>query len=392
MRILLMPSSFPPVLGGLQTVVHTLAKHLPASGHDVLVVTNRYPRSLPGQEIIDGVRVYRWHFLSPHLEDLIRRRPDLFMASLYFCPSVFLRLYQLMRTYRPEVINIHFPDAQVPFVLWLKRCFEFRLVVSLHGHDIERWFETGRSTSALPPHDATGLRPGRNSLRSLLRQADAVTACSRNLLEQAIRLESSVGEKGHVVHNGIDLDRFKDSTYFQHPRPYILSLGRLCRQKGFDMLLDAFARVAPNHPGIDLLIAGDGEEREALQAQARRLGLAGRVSFFGRATPDEVVQLLNACLFVAVPSRLESFGIVALEALAAGKVVLATLVGGLPEFLTGSSNLLVEPKVNSLADGLRRLLERRTELELTGRRNRERATSLTWARAVEKYLTAYCGD
>jgi glycogen(starch) synthase len=385
MRVLLISSSYPPVLGGLQSVAHTLARNLIQRGHDVQVVTNRYPRSLPAKEVLDGVSVHRWLFLTPDLGHLRERRPDLFLASLYFFPSTLFRLTRLMRTFRPEVVNIHFPDAQVPFVHWLRRWFDFRLVVSLHGHEIERWFLDEPSSIVHRP--SSMLR----RLRSILQEANAVTACSHYLLSKAIQLESSVAEKGRIIQNGIDAERFKDETSYPHPRPYILAYGRLTYQKGFDMLLSAFAQVAQGNPKVDLIIAGDGQEREALQSQARGLELDRRVHFFGRATPKEVVQLLNGCLFVVVPSRSDTFGITALEALAAGKPVLATRVGGLPELLDGSVHRLVEPAVDALVEGLGEWLARHSEIKMLGERNRDRAVKYAWPQVVKRYLEAYSG-
>jgi glycosyltransferase involved in cell wall biosynthesis len=89
------------------------------------------------------------------------------------------------------------------------------------------------------------------------------------------------------------------------------------------------------------------------------------VHFHGKASPEQVIDLLNGCAFVAIPSRVEPFGIVALEALAAGRPVLATRVGGMAEFLeqllasrpgTGAPVTLVAPRVEALADGLRACL------------------------------------
>jgi glycogen synthase len=361
MRILLIPNTYAPVLGGLQTVTHNLAKHLLGSGHQVQVVTNRYPRSLPAHEMLEGVPIHRLLLLSPNIDSLRRRRPDLFLASCYFSPHSSWRLRNLMRSFRPRVVNVHFPDHQIRFVLALRRQFEFRLVVSLHGHDIEKI--------------GNGLVPS-TRLQSILREADAVTACSQHLLDQAIRVEPSIAAKGQVIHNGVDPERFTDKSFHFHPRPYLFAFGRLTHKKGFDMLLEAFAQAQAAVQGTDLIIAGEGEEWNALGLQAQRLGLAGRVHFRGRATPEEVVRLLNGALFVVVPSRSEPFGIVALEALAAGKPLLATSTGGLAEFLTKfsgdkanseqSKNLLfgsapvvtlVEPKVDELATGLRRMFE-----------------------------------
>src|SRR5262249_37085033 len=134
LKILLMPASYPPVLGGLQTVAHALARQLLARGHAVRVATNRYPRSLPAAETLDGVLVQRWPFLRPCWDQLCRGRADLFLASLYYGPSVRARMARLVQRFRPDVVNVHFPDRQAPFVLALRRQFNFRLVASLHGH------------------------------------------------------------------------------------------------------------------------------------------------------------------------------------------------------------------------------------------------------------------
>jgi len=357
MRLLLLTASYPPILGGLQTVAHTLAQRL-QHGHDVRVVTNRYPRSLPAQDVLDGVSVQRWLFLTPDAEDLCRGRPDLFLASCYFYPSTLIRLLRLMQTFRPEVVNVHFPDSQLPFVLWLRRRFAFRLVVSLHGHEVERWFEPETDMIADQPNAG---RRGRGAaisrLRSILQEADAITACSRYLLDKAIQIEPAAA-KGRVIYNGVDLERFHDKTPYLHQRPYILAFGRLTYKKGFDMLLDAFAQVALEHQHVDMILAGEGEERQRLQAQVGRLGLAERVLFFGRADACEVVRLLNGCRFVVVPSRQEPFGIAALEALAAGKPVLATCVGGLVELVQGPGTRLVVPSVAAIRQGLAQWLDR----------------------------------
>src|SRR3954451_16666140 len=98
MRILLLSNSYPPVLGGLQTVAHAVARHLVGRGHQVQVVTNRYPRSLPEYEVIDGVPVHRWLFLTPRWTTLRQGRADLLLASLYCYPSTRRRLVSLARS------------------------------------------------------------------------------------------------------------------------------------------------------------------------------------------------------------------------------------------------------------------------------------------------------
>ena len=380
---MLVPASYPPVLGGLQTVVQSLARHL-VSQHEVRVVTNRYPRSLLAHEVLENFTVERRLFLSPRISDLLKGRLDLFLSSFYFYPSTLNYLIRLMKDLRPDIVNVHFPDGQIPFILALRRRFRFRLIVSLHGHEIERW-STGNQFATQGSDAPHGLK----LLCSVLREADEVTACSNDLLSKARELEPSIEQKGHVVQNGLDLDLFNSSACYDYPRPYILSYGRLTPKKGFDLLVSAFARVAAINPDVDLVLAGSGEEETFLRTLARQAQVEHRVHFFGRAGAKQIVELLNGCMFLVVPSRKEPFGLVALEGMAAGKPVLATRVGGLSEFLDESINKLVEPSVDGLTSGLTEWLACGDKLSALGAGNRKLAAKYTWTRTVEQYLHVY---
>lgn len=381
MRILILSASFPPILGGLETAVHALACAWQDSGHQVQVVTQRHPRRLAAQEIMDGLPVWRRIFLTPRWEYLQRRRPDLFLGGLYYGPATQHWLRRKLSAFRPQVVNLHFPDAQIPFVLRLRERCSFRLVVSLHGHDVMRWTAPDAGLAPRPLSEKQGLC-------RLLQAADAVTACSADLLEQAIRLEPAVQDKGAAIPNGIDLARFQDHTVYAHPRPYLLAVGRLVPKKGFDLLIEAFAQYAKKHPNLDLLLAGAGETASALLAQAAYLGIEPRVHLLGRASPEQIVHLLNGCRALVIPSRGESFGIAALEGLAAGKPVLATRVGGLPALLVGSANRLVEPTVAALAEGLA-WLDEAVDGAALAKANRQLAARYTWDRAAASYTDVF---
>jgi glycogen(starch) synthase len=379
MQILILSASYTPVLGGLQTVTRALARHLAEKGQDVVVVTNRYPRSLPERETIDGVPVRRWLFLTPALEYLRRGRPDLLAASFHLYPTALNRLGQLMREFRPDVMNVHFPDNQIPHVLWARRRFRFRLVVSLHGDDVERLISEEPYSAA----DAAS-----TGLKTLLREADAVTACSHHLMREAAKLEASVTGKMHVIHNGVAVERFQDQSHYPHPRPYVLAYGRLVYKKGFDLLVRAFARIALTYPNLDLIIAGEGEEKGELEKLTAQSGISGRIYFYGRASELEIVRLLNGCRMVAVPSRQEPFGIVAIEALAAGRPVLATRVGGLPEVTNGAAVSLVEPTVEGLVAGLNEALCAERVCSVTDP-VQPRQKLRSWGEMTDDYMRSY---
>ena len=394
MRILLLPASYPPVLGGLQTVAHCLATQLHESGHDVRVFTNRYPRSLPAREFLEGISIERALFLFPRLRQIRSLRFDLFLAALYYAPKTVGRLERSIRGFRPDVVNVHFPGALANRVVWLRRRFDFRLVVSLHGEEVCRCQESGETKHETPgrafePANYAFQDSECAQLRSILRAADSVTACSAYLLDRAACLDPCVTPKGHVIHNGISLDRFSSDARFDHAFPYLFAYGRLTYIKGFDLLIRAFAQIADDYPEICIVLAGEGEERESLERLARSLGLWGRILFYGLATPREIVGLLNGCEFVVVPSRRETFGIVALEAMAAGKPLLTTGVGGIREFVKGSGSKEIEPTVDSLACGLRAWLGQKEELKVLGNSNRELAHPYTWDNVVLRYLDVY---
>jgi glycosyltransferase involved in cell wall biosynthesis len=118
--------------------------------------------------------------------------------------------------------------------------------------------------------------------------------------------------------------------------PLALALGRLHRNKAFDVLLEALARTT----GIRLWLAGEGPERAALEQQARKLGLGERVRFLGWR--DDAPALLAACDFLVVPSRSEPLGNTIVEAWAAKRPVLATETAGPGELIkSGETGLLV---------------------------------------------------
>ncbi len=154
---------------------HSLAQSLKARGHDVSVVTNRYPRELAPLDIVERVSITRWNFLLPRFEQLAGLRLDLFLAGLIYFPLTLTKLILRLKRDRPDVVNLHFAGAAGFFVLLARKFVPFRLVVSLHGDDVEGWSRRSKFDRWL--------------FRALLRRADKVTACSRYLLKLATQIE-----------------------------------------------------------------------------------------------------------------------------------------------------------------------------------------------------------
>jgi glycosyltransferase involved in cell wall biosynthesis len=137
----------------------------------------------------------------------------------------------------------------------------------------------------------------------------------------------------------------------------LLCLAALIRRKGIDALLEALAVLARGGRRPTLWLAGEGEERAALEAEARRLGLGERAHFLGRR--DDTGDLLAACDVFVLPSRREGLGVAALEAMAAGRAVVCSAVGGLADSVVdGRTGLHVQPEdVEGLAAALAQLLD-----------------------------------
>ncbi len=155
--------------------------------------------------------------------------------------------------------------------------------------------------------------------------------------------------KVHCVYNGVDLSRFYPRPPSQSVRatlglpgnvPVVMSVGRFVQYKAYDDLLECAALVNQELPAAHWILVGEGECKEALQAQSKRLGLNGRVHFPGWR--KDIPDLLALCDLFVMPSHGEHFGRVLVEAMAMGKPVVATSAGGVPEIvIQGETGLLV---------------------------------------------------
>jgi glycosyltransferase involved in cell wall biosynthesis len=188
--------------------------------------------------------------------------------------------------------------------------------------------------------------------------ADFVVCVSYFGRAQAMRLvQPDQWDKLHVVRCGLPLGTAperKEST-----RTTIISVGRLSAEKGQAGLLQAFGNLAGDYPDAALVIVGDGPEGAALQAVARRLGIADRVTFTGRLSESDTLERIAAADILVLPSFMEGLPIVLMEAMAAGTAVVASRVAGIPELVKeGESGLLFTPSNwGELTDCMRRLLD-----------------------------------
>ena len=196
--------------------------------------------------------------------------------------------------------------------------------------------------------------------------ADAVNACCAFSADSLHRIDGFPMRRVEVIENGIDLSRYdpaadrialRRSLGLDPGRRYLACVARFHPVKDHATLLHAFARVAGARDGVDLLLAGDGPLRGELEAQAGRLGIAGRVRFLG--VRSDVPDLLRAVDAFALTSVSEAASLTLLEAMASRLPVVVTAVGGNPEIVRDGVEGLLVPRGDAAAaaDALLRLFD-----------------------------------
>jgi teichuronic acid biosynthesis glycosyltransferase TuaC len=193
--------------------------------------------------------------------------------------------------------------------------------------------------------------------RSVYRSACSVICVSEKVRDQVIE-GAGASVKTAVLYNGVDPQMFSPPDS-EPDSPVILSVGNLIPVKGHELLLRAFAAMQSQFPGLSLEIIGDGPERTRLQRLASEQGIAGRVHFRGRLSRRQVADGMRRATIFALPSRYEGLGCVYLEAMSAGRPVVACFGQGIDEVIEpGVNGCLIKPDdLQELTDTLTRLLQ-----------------------------------
>jgi glycosyltransferase involved in cell wall biosynthesis len=317
-NIVLSPVAYFPQTGGVPTSVRRLARGLQERGHRVVVVTPWLESTQSDRDRIDGVDVHRLPFAFPFRMLWQTPREGLGPLCRYGLRDL-RRLLRILADERAEVVDVQsLTGPNLPYLLLASRFRGCRFVGSLHGNEF-----AGMTRRAD--------RMRRLLLRSALRTSACVTAVSHRVAAEATRFCPEVAGRIVRIPTAVRVDEYQRAVPFVSRAPYILTLARLNGLKGHDVLLSAFQQVVESDPEIRLVIAGSGSQRARLHAVTLALGLANRVTFLGEVDRGRVPALLAGCRFLVLASWSEGIPNVILEAMAAGKAVVATAVGGTPE-------------------------------------------------------------
>jgi glycogen(starch) synthase len=321
---------YPPlVVGGIAAHVDGLARAMARAGHEVVVCSLHHPDE-PDDSVVDGVRVLRADPGLPWLPD------DDLVATMASANHALVKLAARLGAWRPDVVHAH--DW---LVAWagdtLATLLDVPLVATVHAT------ERGRHGGHLPP----GLPGSINSVEWWLTyQAREIIACSRFMVNEVLHSFELPPEKVHLVPNGVDTERWSQSsrTAPVEREPLVVAWGRIQYEKGFQVLARAIGELRHRVPGVRCVIAGRGSYLPELQTHIDVEGVSDIVQLAGFVPDDELHELLQRAACVVIPSLYEPFGIVALEGMAAGAPTIVARTGGLAEILDGTdAGMLFEP-------------------------------------------------
>jgi glycosyltransferase involved in cell wall biosynthesis len=372
MNICLYTGSALPKLGGQEAVVDALARQFLTQGHEPTVLA-----PMP--------RLPMWPCDQQYPYRVIRH--PRFYSTRYFVNWYRGFVSRAARKHRFDVIHCHdvYPTG---YVAVLSRDeLKIPLVITSHGGDVR----AGNARLRKP-----GMRP---RFEQAIRSADALISIGRFTTEGFLQLGADA-TKIHDIPNGVDLTPFAapvhrppDLSDEIHPGAYLLFIGRLARRKGLDVLLNALA-LLPRAAGIELVIAGSGDEQESIEQLIQQLRLTDRVKLVGRVEGAKKTWLLQNATAVVLPSRgWEAFPLVVLEAYAAGRPVVGSRIAGLEDvIIPEQTGLLFESESHEeLATALRRVRDDAGWLQQAGANARARAEDYSWDEIARRHVDMYTG-
>ena len=388
MKVAQLATRFPPGPGGVENHVAEIAPRLHAKGHAVDVYTSDLYREFPAMERLSAAvpREERTAWGAVH------RLPVWSMpGELHY--TFFRNLSDTLARDRPEIVHAHtYGTNQVAVAHRHHRRFGTPFLLSAHFHPI--WSIEGgwlrhrirgfydRRIAAGVVHDAACIvvqtREEERLLRSLgfaLPPLEIIPPGYRPLPPPTPGSPSF-------------------SAAYKIPGPFVLFVGRLASNKGLLDLAEAFAVLGRTDRTSQLVVAGeDGGQRAPFEARARDLGIADRVHVLGHVDDDALLAAAyREARLTVLPSEYEAFGLVLLESLAAGTPVVASRVGGIPEFVEdGKAGLLVPPKSPAaLAEAISRVWSDPGLAHRLGEYGREEVVPrFTWDALVDRLDALY---
>ncbi|MBN1690981.1 MAG: glycosyltransferase family 4 protein [Dehalococcoidia bacterium] len=340
---------------------------------------NKWKRYLdiPARALNEGVVTYYPRYLT--------------FPRNWFYASIGARMYRgirpavndIYRDFKFDIIHAHtaLPDGYAGCIL--KKDYVKPLVVTVHGEDLQ--FTIHRSSIY------------KNLITDVFNQADRTIAVSTKLKNIAVKETGLTESKIAVINNGYrmeetDINGRTDELRHKYAGcKILLSVSNLINSKGIELNLRAVAHLAHKYPDLKYLVIGSGSELKALRRLVHILKLEGRVEFLGQLPHSEVMKYMALCDIFCLPSWMEGFGVVYLEAAAHGKPVIACAGEGITDVVIHNRNgLLVKPRrLPGLIAAISYLLDNPDKASAMGRCARETVDGLTWSRNAGQVIDLY---
>ncbi|MFA4946328.1 MAG: glycosyltransferase family 4 protein [Candidatus Micrarchaeia archaeon] len=371
MKLLMLNPFYPPYQGGTEKHVYEVSRRL-AKNHDVTVLTARL-KGTKAEETVEGVRIVR----TPAwvLNDLPHPLP----------PPVPVTPFSLLDLAREakkvDLVHIHnrfvYGSADVTLV---KRHLKKKLGITIHN---ARTVGIDAATDALGQFydDVIG--------KSTMKACTCIAGVSRATIRETV--PSELWPRTRVAYNGVDHDLFNPRVSGRKFREdnriegqMVLTTCRLVKQKGLSYLIDAMK-------GLDatLVVLGRGPLEKELKAQAKREGV-NAVFCTGHVSDKYLAGIYGACDVFALPSVWEPFGMVLAEAMAAGKPVVGTDAGGIPEVIGDAGFVCKKASAKALKERIKTLLGDKNLRMRLGAKGRKRVLEkFTWDETARAYEEMY---
>jgi glycosyltransferase involved in cell wall biosynthesis len=348
MRVLIALTYYRPHYSGLTIYTERLARALTKRGHSVTVLTSRFNRGLPRDEIVNGVRV-------------VRSTVRLHLSKGVIMPGMPLRAGKLIR--EADVVNLHVPQMDAAYLSWMARAAARPVVMTYHCdlrlphgvvHRLANW------GSELANHITA-------------RNSAAIVTNSRDYAENSAFLSRYLSKVRPVV-PPIELGQIDDAQVAEFRRRVGLRPGqkviginaRLATEKGIEYLVGAMPRILNRYPDARVLYVGQYENVLGEEAYARRLqplihSLDGHWSFLGIVSSEDQVAFFNSCDVTVLPSinSTESYGMVQVESMFCGTPVVATDLPGVRHAVghTGMGRIVQPQNSDALAQAILEVLD-----------------------------------
>jgi len=370
MHICMITREFPPTEGGIGSYVYNLSKELIKKGHQATVITRGSSRQIR-KTVVDRIDVFEVPFIPVYPFHLLIHGVfvDRVLKSMEPKPTLIhlhTPLVPVIKTSMPMMMTVHTPSK-----------------VDARYQEMYNLYFMAAKVQSMLIYPSIELE--------LMKRSKRITTVSRSVAEE-LREYGLKPCDITVVGNGVDEEVFRPSNAEEQGDRYISYTGGLRGRKGLFDLLDCAVYVVKEIPDMKFVITGKGPLLNILKKKAKRMGIEKNIIFSGFVKKDRLIQIYQNATIHVIPSIYEGLPTVLLEAMACGRPVVATAVGGTPEVIASGKNGFLVPSraPEEMSKTVLKLLKEpqlRKAVGTAARRTIEE--HYTWSRITDNILNCY---